>query len=109
MPAAFIKQVNPLVIDDWNNDFSLTDEIHYAALINAAKQKDLKVAHTEQLAPGLDLTKEQLAELDHFKISSLQWWEEFFKQCKTRLVSRDVRAEKYGVSMFVIMLNADDI
>ncbi|MFX0196965.1 MAG: hypothetical protein ACFFCW_12625 [Candidatus Hodarchaeota archaeon] len=45
--AAFYTQVDPLpIFDAWGNDLSLTNETFYAALVGAAKQRDLKVMQT---------------------------------------------------------------
>ncbi len=108
VPAAFYKQVTPSpIFADWGNTLSLTNETYYASIIDAAKNRGLKVMHTEQLALGLDLGQDQLDALENMK-NDPQWWNEWYKQWKKWVVPRARLAEKYEVDMFVIYLFADD-
>lgn len=113
--AAWYRQVSPLPVigtvpglgGDETNYHSLTDETYYAALIGAAKQRGLKVVHTESLAMGLGLAPDQINALDVMK-KDPKWWDEWFEQWKGWVVPRAARAEKYGVDMFVLYLFAED-
>lgn len=105
--AAFYTQVDPLpIFDAWGNDLSLTNETFFAALVGAAKQRDLKVMQTESLALGLDLSSDQIDAYPTM-INDPTWWEEWFTQWENWLIPRAARAEKYGVDMFVLYLYPD--
>lgn len=100
--AAFFTQVSPPpIIGAWGNDLSLTNETYFAALVGAAKQRDLKVMQTESLALGLGLSSDQ-KDAYPTMINDPTWWEEWFNQWKNWLIPRAARAEKYGVDMLVL-------
>lgn len=106
--GGFYKQVNPLpVIGPHNNDLSLTDEEHYSAIVNAAKQRGFKVAQTDGVSIGPDLSQEQINALKTV-MKNPEWWDEWFKQYEAWLIPRAIRAEKYNVDMLVIYAFADD-
>ncbi|MFQ5570889.1 MAG: hypothetical protein ACE5G0_14510 [Rhodothermales bacterium] len=106
--AAFYERINPLpVIRPFNNDLSLTSEADYAAIVGAAHAKGLKVFHEESVAPGFSLRPGELDSLEIMRTQP-QWWDRWFTEWETYLLSRAELAEKYGVEMFSLMLGVEE-
>lgn len=105
-PAAFIVQVRPVPVFGLEPHLSLESDGTYRFVIAAAKNAGLKVVHIESEAPGLDLTAEQLADLEVAKTEAA-WWSAWFDAWETWIVPRAAAAEALGVDVFVPFLLAD--
>ncbi|MFQ5652154.1 MAG: dockerin type I domain-containing protein [bacterium] len=108
VPAAFYERIAPLPqIKPDGNDLSLTNEGDYAAIVNRAHSRGLKISVTEQVFPGFSLRAGELDSLEFYK-SQYQWWESWFQEWEKYLLPRAELAEKYGVDLFSVLLGAED-
>lgn len=106
-PANFLTQLSPTPI--WGaqySDLSLLDDEFYAALIDAAHARGLKVLQHEQDAPDFTITHD----FEQWNVSrgTPEYWDAWFTGWQPWVVERAARAERFGVDMFSPFVWADD-
>ena len=107
-PAIFLTQINPTPV--WgakHPGLSMTDDDFYAAFIDAAHDRGLKVLQSEQDAPDFSITSDDMALWNESR-DTAAYWDEWFNQWEPWAVERAARAEKFGVDMFSPFVWASD-
>ena len=106
-PANFLPQLSPTPV--WGaqfSDLSLLDDEFYAALIDAAHARGLKVLQHEQDAP--DFTMQHDFEQWNVARRTPEYWDAGFTAWQPGMVERAARAERFGIDMFSPYVWADD-
>lgn len=106
-PAHFLTQLSPTPV--WGaqySDLSLLDDEFYAALIDAAHARGLKVLQHEQDAPDFTIS----FDFEQWNVSrqTPEYWDAWFTEWQPWAVERAARAERFGVDMFSPYIWADD-
>lgn len=106
-PANFLTQLSPTPI--WGaqySDLTFLDDGLYAALIDAAHARGIKVLQHEGDAPDFTIT----FDFDEWNASrrTPEYWDAWFTGWQLWVVERAARAERFGIDMYSPFVWADD-